>query len=281
MPARFKFSPSLGKFGMYTVPTPTSTDDAPLTDPLNNMDRVIFHTDLRYSGVVATIDGNLVLPARYGNPPNFAVTRATHILSAHGRIGRPMIIGILRGLGAGGKDIPWVGSVPVQTFSFAGTYKLRQGTRWLTLGVNGANIVAYENTCASNNSGPPTTNDAISIQYQILILDRDLNSALPNSGQARMSVQDGEFVFNLSGQFLSSQQRLVKKALAGDGFAMSGGKTCTIRYNERNSGGGSIIKDTTGNWSIGSTLYSKVFTHIPADPLNAGPVSPIIQEIKV
>jgi hypothetical protein len=63
MVARFKLDPVAGQFGLYTVPTVGSTDDTPLTDPLNNLDRVIMHPQLRYPGVVGTLTGSLSLPA--------------------------------------------------------------------------------------------------------------------------------------------------------------------------------------------------------------------------
>lgn len=53
-----------GKFAIYTVPTVTSTDNAPLTNPLGNIGRVHFHSDLDYFEVFSDQTVTLNLPQR-------------------------------------------------------------------------------------------------------------------------------------------------------------------------------------------------------------------------
>ena len=278
-----RFAAKSGQVALYTVPTPTSTDDSPLTSPLANLDRVIVHPALRIPGVVTVLSGTLTLPALTNG--GYAKIRTTHVLGAHGQTGRPMIVGKLTGLGVGGKAVPWVGSVPVQTFAFAGGgtpyIAANSGTRWLTLGVNGANIVAYQSVV-----GYSATNPAITLTYEVLVLSRDLSAALPTAGPTRVRVSGNAFLFETPGGTISSEHRFVKQTSAGTGFAFSGGRTCKLRFNDRQGGAGSaIINFTTANWSVGSGIFEKVFRYYYdgstyTDKI-AGSVDPVVQEVKI
>ena len=279
-----RFAVKNGQVALYTVPTVDSTDDSPLTDPLNNLDRVIVHPALRIPGVVAVLTGTLTLPALTNG--SYARIRTTHVLGAHGQTGRPMIVGKLLGLGVGGAAVPWVGTVPVKSFPFSGvgssTYIVaNSGTRWLTLGVNGGNIVAYQHV-----TGYSATNGAISIDYEVLVLSRDLSAPLPTSGPTRVRVSGSAFLFETPGGTISSEHRFVRKAATGTGFVISGGRTCKLRFNDRQGGGGSaIINFTTANWSVGSGVFEMVFRYYYdgstyTDKM-AGSVDPVIQEVKI
>lgn len=243
MPIRMKFSPVDG-FAIYTVPTPDSTDDTPLTDPFADLSRVIVHPALRYPGVVATLTGTLTIPAPSSPGVNM---RRVHALGAHGQPGRPMIVGRILGAGVGGVDIPWRGS-----YGIAPEFSTPEGMRrtlnfscWLTLGVQGADIVAYE-----NSSGSFTGTE---IDYEILIFNRDLTSALPNSGPARARISGNAFLFETPKGTISSEHRYLKLASGGGSWAISGGRTTTINGNE--TVGSSIVKETTFKHSYGSGVY--------------------------
>lgn len=83
-----------GKFAIYTVPTLTSTDNAPLTDPNNNTARTKWHSDHEYTGIKSETSGTLTLPARSGDTP----VRVDHQLFAHGQPSAPMVFGKLTGI---------------------------------------------------------------------------------------------------------------------------------------------------------------------------------------
>lgn len=272
-----RFAIKSGQVALYHVPTPTSTDDGPLTNPLAHLDRVIVHPALRIPGVIRTITGTLSLPALTNG--SYATIRTTHVLGAHGESGRPMIIGRILGIGVGGASVPWVGSVPVQSYAFAGggtPYIIaRGGTRWLTLGVNGGNIVAYQNVLGYN-----VTNPAISIDYEVHVLSRDLSAALPNSGPTRARINGTSFVIETPGGTISSEHKYVKAAASG-GFALSGGRTCRLRYNR--TLGSSIINYTTARWSVGAGIFERDFRYYYNSfdgyvDLQASAVSPVIQQ---
>lgn len=281
MPARFKFSPADEAFGLYTVPTPDSTDDDPLTDPLNHLDRVIIHPALRYPGVVSVLTGSLSLAATGSG--GFAIIRRTHVLGAHGQTGRPMIVGKLTGLGVGGVDVPWAGSVCVQcpliTYGGAtGTQRNLRNSRWLALGVQGGNVVAFE-VCNESASAPA----AITVNYEVLILDRDLTATLPNSGPSRCRINGSEFEFVTPKGTLTSAHRYLREGIGAGSFALSGGRTVTLRYN--GTVGTSVVNETTFKNSFGSSVYEVNVDNVirTSSPTNlpANAVNPQIKTVKL
>lgn len=286
MPVRMKFSTTLGAFGLYTVPTEASTDDAPLTDPLNNLSRIILHPQLRYPGVVAVITGTLSLPA--ASLSTFGTERRTHVLGAHGQSGKPPLIGKLVGYGAGGVTVPWAGTVCVQcplvNYAYAGDQRSIAVSRWLSLGVSGGNIVAHEMMRGSAAAGP----GAVSLTFEVLIINRDLTSAPPNSGPTRMRINGSSFEFVTPKGTISSDHKYVREGIQGGAgvFPLSGGRTTTVRYN--NVVGSSVVKETTFRHSLGAGLYaitadyvirSATSSHSP-DYLPAADVGPLIKHVK-
>lgn len=134
MAVRFHARGSDGKVAIYT-----GSDDAPMDDPLGNMSRVLFHSDLLYPKIVMEVSGTLSLPARGANETN----RTQHLLFGHGLPGTPMVIGyaILDGIRVG-----LCGSVPVQMAP-------RGWARWLSLGATGTHVVMGEMWFSDNGQG--------------------------------------------------------------------------------------------------------------------------------
>lgn len=256
MPVRFKLDPVSGQYGIYTVPTPTSTDDAPLTDPLNNLNRVIVHPQLRYPGVVTSLSGTLSLTAAtYSGAAASSPEYRTYIIGPHGQSGRPMLIGRILGLGVGGASVPWAGTVCVQCPAISYAYASpppRQRlafSRWLSLGVQGGNVVAYE--LIYGKAGTP---GAMAISYEVLVLNRDLSAALQTSGPAQVTYDGSALVMRGPFGTISSEHRYLKDGAGYPSpFALSGGRTTTIRYNA--TVGSSIVNETTFNHSFGASLY--------------------------
>ena len=254
MVARFKVDAPNGVFGLYTVPTAGSTDDSPLTDPFNHLDRIIYHPFLRYPGVVGTLSGTLSLPAASSS---FLTTeRRTHTLGAHGLGGsvRPMIIGRFTNLAA--SHVPWAGTVCVQcplvTYGFIGppvtsaSLRTLQVSRWLSLGVSGANVVAHEMMRGNTTLGPA----GLSLNYTVLILNRDLIASLPSSGPTRFRIDGTALKFESAKGTVSSEDSFIKKNAGG--FVISGGRTTNVRYND--TVGGSVVRETTFEHNL--SVYS-------------------------
>ncbi len=170
MANRIKVDGVAGVVAIYTVPSPGSPDDDdPFTDPLNNKDRVIFHSDLVYPARVDTITGSIVLPSRSSAdvPPGYATF--SHQLDAHGRAGIPLLEGQLTGLADhGGIDLPLVGSIPVQRIAANGS--VTGNWRWLTLAADATHVYLHEGVqpVFSGFSNLP----AITINYEIHVLDK-------------------------------------------------------------------------------------------------------------
>lgn len=291
MPVRFKLDPASGQYAIYTVPTPTSTDDAPLTNPLGNLSRVIVHPQLRYPGVVATISGTLSLAAAtYNGPAVSSPEYRTHTLGAHGQSGLPMLIGRFPGLGVGGASVPWAGSVCVQApeinlSGWPGPWPRKRlaVSRWLSLGVQGGNVVAFEVIYGKNGSP-----GAMSISYEVHIINRDLSAALPSSGPAQVTYQGNAFVMRGPYGTISSEHRYLKDGAGyAAPFALSGARTTTIRYN--GTVGGDIVNETTFNHSFGSSVYEVIadwtvrdVSLVPEDPgeyVPAAAVNPLIKQV--
>jgi hypothetical protein len=138
-----------GKVAIYRGP-----DDAPFTNPLANLSRVLFHSDLQYPTIIGQVSGSITFPARGAN----LLDRATQVMFAHGRPGFPMVLGQFNNLD--GQVVTMAGSVPVQMdpFGFA---------RMVTLGADASNVIMHENFVTHVTAGFP----AITLNWTVYILD--------------------------------------------------------------------------------------------------------------
>lgn len=111
-------------------------DTAPFDNPLGNLGRVKFHSDLNYIQVIDERTFNVSCPARQN------VKDATQIypLYQHGRGGIPFVLGKLT---VNGNPVAFCGSVPVQIDPLTFTHP-RGFARWLTLGADATWVYVYE-----------------------------------------------------------------------------------------------------------------------------------------
>lgn len=159
MAYRFKAEGVTGAVAIYEA-----TDDAPFSDPLNNASRLIFHSGLAYPARVATITGSVSMPARNapGAAPYITNGSAGYKVAAHGISGGiPFVEGKLIGIGDGGVDVPWVGSVPAQRTIFG-------AWRWLTLGADATYIYVHEMWGTAFSTSLP----AAAFNFEIHVLDK-------------------------------------------------------------------------------------------------------------
>jgi hypothetical protein len=158
MAYRFRADGATGTVAIYEA-----TDDNPFTSPLSYPSRVLFHSGLAYPARIATITGSLSLPARNapGSAPFTRVGSAGYQIAAHGRAGIPAVEGKLIGIGTGGVDVPWVGTIPVQQAALG-------AWRWLTLGADATYVYVHEmwGTSAGVNIG------STSVSYEVHVLDK-------------------------------------------------------------------------------------------------------------
>lgn len=158
MAHKFRAEGSSGTVAIYEA-----SDDDPFDDPVAHPSRVLFHSGLLYPARIATITGTLSMPARSapGSAPFTRVNSAGYQLAAHGLAGIPLVEGKLIGIGAGGVDVPWVGSVPLAATGF-----ITVG-RWITLGADDTYIYAHEMWGTASGFAP----GAQDVDYEIHILD--------------------------------------------------------------------------------------------------------------
>lgn len=164
----FRFKVASSKAAIYDK----AAGDAPLTNPLGNLSRIKFHSDLDYIKVISVHNVTLSLPAR----SNFRSATASYNLFAHGRAGQPFVLGKAS---VNGVPVGFTGSVPVHTgatpaMSSAG-YPTGCFGRWLALGADGTNVIVYEYAVASwVNETVNETYPAMSIPLTVYVTDEML-----------------------------------------------------------------------------------------------------------
>lgn len=160
---RLRARGSDGKVAIYT-----GTDDDPFDDPLGNLSRVRFHSDLQYPKVIYEVGsddegmGTLDLPSRPANAssnPNTggAPSISTYNLFEHGIEGTPLVFGYVV---VGSYHVPLAGSVPVQWTS-------RGWCRLLALGADATNVKIAESYFCYISSGF----SAVSLDWRVFVTD--------------------------------------------------------------------------------------------------------------
>jgi hypothetical protein len=114
----------------------------PFNDPLNHLDRLLFHSALDYTQIIDTQIFNLVLPARTNA---FTEAEASYPLYQHGKAGYPVILGSVP---VNGQPCMFAGSIPIQVpgFNFSTTRPQDYAgyARFISLGVDGTWVYVYE-----------------------------------------------------------------------------------------------------------------------------------------
>jgi hypothetical protein len=161
---RINFDGAGGRVAIYTG----IADDAPLTDPVGNPARTLFHSSLLYPSIVAVHTGSLSLPARSAAYGPWPIEFYQHTLFAHGRGGRPWIEGKWIGVGTGGVDAPALGTYPIQDSQSMFTTGRSTVNRWLHIGADATNVYAHEMVSVPVT---PFAHAALTVSYEITIMD--------------------------------------------------------------------------------------------------------------
>lgn len=121
---------ALGSSGLVAIAEP----DANLSAPLQNLDKIYFHSDLTYLSVVAVLTGNLSLARRVadGSDVSSAYGDVVYTLGQHNLGYTPLLFGEIIGT-----QQPLVGETLIQA---AGLASLRS----VTLGADNNNLYARE-----------------------------------------------------------------------------------------------------------------------------------------
>lgn len=142
------FQAKAGKVAIWTG----KQDDAPFDNPLGNINRVKFHSDLDYVRVIEVRKYTLIVPAipasgsGQGDP---GVRTASYNLGAHGQGRIPWLVGFIK---VDGVPLAFTGSVHTHT---AAAYDANSivdfGGRFLALGADATNIYVHEYSMQTGN----------------------------------------------------------------------------------------------------------------------------------
>lgn len=237
---RFKASVGAGAIGLYSVPTPESADDAPLTDPLNNLSRVIFHPALRYPGRVNVFSGTTIV----SSTDNGVVKN----LVPHGRGARPMMVATMTL--PNGTVVPWGGSVPIkQGVVGAGTSTGHEGeptsgSVWLTLGADETYVKAYVTIFGNGVISWPVT-----VNWNVHVFDRLFGTALQDTGPTRFAISGADVEFQTPRGTFTSAKRYLR---SGSDFTLAFGKTIAMQYYNFARPSPSSLREIGATWRYAS-----------------------------
>lgn len=108
---RLKTNPVSGELAIYSVPDHSSTDNGPLDDPYGHIDRLQFHSGMVCPSTTPELTQTveITIPAQGANTKYSGQIN----LFAHGK-GEPcMVEGAIKGIGPGGADVAFNGTMPV------------------------------------------------------------------------------------------------------------------------------------------------------------------------
>jgi hypothetical protein len=140
-----------------------SIDQALEQDPLVDITRIKFHSDLPYVQIADTVDGMLNLP--YGNGTYYPAATGHGVktnLFAHGLGYTPLVFGTLFDVafqnpnGSGQiitRDVPFSGTVVIDNYWFAYPSQLFQSGRLLELGADATHVFVWDRPCSTTSSG--------------------------------------------------------------------------------------------------------------------------------
>jgi hypothetical protein len=185
----------------------TGSDDAPFTNPLGNLARVLFHSDLNYPAIVREVSGTLTLPARGAN----SVGWAAHNLFAHGRTGTPLVLGYVV-LGTLRRRI--AGSVPVQGNGYG-------WARWLSIGADATNVKMAESWFARANF----PYGALTVTWRVFVLETTFE-ATPATNTELLYISPTDFRAG-RGKF-DARKRYLRNGNTLQNFPMARGRTCIM-----------------------------------------------------
>jgi hypothetical protein len=146
-------------------------DTLPFDNPLGNLSRVKFHSDLSYIKVILEQTVTVNLPAI----ANVLQGTASYTLFAHGQAGFPFVLGKLDSVD--GSPTLFTGSVPVQ-FGTGGAIGFGYYGRWVSLGADATNVYLHEYyVCTGFSGGAPLTYEtypALALPVTVYVTDEIL-----------------------------------------------------------------------------------------------------------
>lgn len=147
-----------------TVAIYTGNDNAPFNNPLNNVSRLRFHSDLDYPKIVRTLTGTLTIAGL--TSPDTRIT--THQVGNHQQNGQPFCEGWIKVNGTNPR-VPLIGSVCIRQGHGGANDRRGFGGNWVHLGSNGTKVLIAEYSLAMQ--GDSKLASSVDIDYEIYITD--------------------------------------------------------------------------------------------------------------
>lgn len=183
MPKYLRYLPSAGALAVYSTSSP-STDNDPLTDPLDHLDVIDFHSGLRYPAIIPAkiVTGSSTIPAQDGND----YFSGSIDIYEHGMGDVPVVIGKITSVEtdpdvAGGDyvtigtPVPWCGSVPLLYKTGASeSGNRRPWTTWAHLAATDTHVILRY----FGMTGVLRPHGDIDIDWKIYVMDTTIDNGL-------------------------------------------------------------------------------------------------------
>lgn len=234
----FHYHPSHG-VAIYDSTTSPTPDGAPLINPLANLSRLSFHSNLRYPRFIPSkiVTGSAQIPTQVEE------TRFSGQISlyAHGMGDVPVVFGMITSVShsllsgefahyiVAPNDTPWLGSVPVFTrkTTVAPLDKSVACTHWVALAATSTHVVMRY--FGFNISGSQFNSGVTTVNYKIFVLDTTVatdnftaNPSLPLLSLTATGMQVGRGKFNTDHAYLKLGSTVHPSVIAR-------GETCVIK----------------------------------------------------
>lgn len=211
--------PTTGNVAIFKVLDASPQDNAPLNAPYDHLDRIQVHAALVAPSTTAALTQTVgvTIPAQ-GTDTRYS---GQVLLFAHGQ-GEPcMVEGVIKGIGSGGADVAFNGTVPVDVHNTG-------HATWLALGSTNTHVVLVYFGITY------LARDAYPITIEASAYDMLSTGPAPNGNQSLPLIenvpQDGTTppYFTAGRGRIDTRRRYLRKVEAGGDFAVATGPTLAI-----------------------------------------------------
>jgi hypothetical protein len=238
---RLKNNPATGDLAIYSVPDHSSNDNAPLNDPYSHPDRLQFHSGMVCPSTTPelTQTHTITIPARGTNTKYSGQID----LFEHGK-GEPcMVEGAIKGIGPGGADVAFNGTVPVNVTATG-------HATWLALCSTDTHVaVVYFGITAAAFSSFTLDIEASAYDFLASGPAPTWNPALP-----LMKHVPGEYL-QIGRGAVDTRRRYLRRVVSGGDFALATGPTLSI-IGSGKTGSNSYVQNELGwRWRYSCAGY--------------------------
>lgn len=211
---RLKSDPTGGHVAIYSIPTADSLDNEPLYDPFSFPGRLQFHSGMHTPSTTPELTQTVTVSV----PTQAAQTKYSGQINlfAHGK-GEPcMVEGAIKGIGTGGADVAFNGTVPVNVTATG-------HATWLALGSNNTHVVVvYFGITSSGFTGFALDIEASAYDFLASGSAPAANPSLPLIKHVPTSYTQ------LGRGSVDTRRRYLRKVATGGDFALAVGPTLSI-----------------------------------------------------